>query len=81
MKNRTPRKLKKKSIKRGILIYDFASLPRTNTAKDVMKNFINLGIVFYDSDGNNNISGKDCHNIPQVVNNVRGVRIVDLSKN
>jgi len=81
MKKRTPRKLKKKNAKRGILIYDVASLPNSWTMRELKKSFEEYGIVAWASNADNNMSGKDCANPPMVVNNLRGVKIVDLSEN
>lgn len=81
MKNRTPRKLKKKNAKKGTLIYDLVGLPIHYSIKEVLKAFDRSGIVLWASRANCNYNGVDCVNPPMVVNNLRGVKIVDLSEN
>ena len=77
---RTPRKLKKRNAKKGILIYDVCGLPNHQTIYEILKCFDRSGIVLWASNANYNLSGKDCNNPPMVVNNLRRVKIVDLSE-
>jgi len=77
---RTPRKLKKKNAKKGTLIYDVCGLPNRQTIRDILKGFEVSGIVLWASKASYNLSGEDCNNPPMVVNNLRGVKIIDVSE-
>jgi len=78
-KRRKPRKIKKRLAKNGILIYDLSTLPVRETIKGVYKTFIDKGVVLWASSKLDNLQGRDCNNAPQVVNNVRGFRLKDIS--
>lgn len=83
MRNRTPRKDKIKinrlTSKRGILVYDLASLPTGMTLKNVLFQFYNYGIVTYNSKANGNMSGINVDNPPYVINPKSKIKIIDNS--
>ncbi len=78
-KRRKPRKVKKRLAKNGVLIYDVATLPRQQTIRDIHKAFSEMGIVLWASKANDNYTGRDCDNAPQVVSNIRKFKSIDVS--
>ncbi len=77
---RTPRKLKKKESKKGTLIYDVCGMPSLYSIRQIVFEFERHGIVVWASKANENLSGRDCNHPPTVINNLRGLKIVDLSE-
>lgn len=80
IQKRMPRKAKKKIKKSGTLIYDVASLPRSYTIMQIYHGFRNMGVVLWCSDAKNNLGGIDISCPPTVVNGVKKIKIVDVSK-
>ena len=73
-----PRKLKKKIKNQGILIYDLASIPDGMRLDRIYNDFHNNGIVVWSSRGN--ISGKHIPNPPMIINGIKKIKIIDISK-
>lgn len=79
-KIKRPRKIKKKIKKSGTLLYDIAGLPHNTTMMNIVNGFHNMGVVLWCSDPSYNFSAKKVDNPPTVVNGVKKINIVDVSK-
>lgn len=83
MRNRTPRKIKNKRnkliLKRGILVYDLACMPKNKMLKDILYEFHNYGLVVYNSQAHGNVSGVNINYPPFVINPKSKIKTVDSS--
>ncbi len=75
-----PRKLKKKIKNQGILIYDLAAIPDGMRLDRIYNDFHNNGIVVWSSSAAMNISHTHIPNPPMIINGIKKIKIIDISK-